>query len=103
MLMKSPAKAKRKTANAQRRIAKEGGGNVPLARQVNLVVEDMDRFLTTWCHETEQWYLAHEKEIAREHAAGGGPTGMTGRACLIRSIHVGANRLLQLAQALDGR
>src|SRR4051812_32224290 len=106
VLMKTtpPAKRKKTTAlGAQRRIAKEGGKHVPLARQVNLVAEEMDRFITAWCLETEQWFDANHKEIEKEHAAGGGVTGMTGKACLIRSMRVGANRLLQLADALDNR
>lgn len=103
MLMKSPKKTTVKGSGAQRRIAKEGGKAVPLARQINLVTEEMDRFLARWCIETEQWFERHRGEIEREHAAGGGETGMTGKACLIRSCHSGANRLLQLAQALDDR
>lgn len=103
MLMRTPKRKKSvKGTTAQRRIAKEAnGGRLPLTRQVNLVVEEMDRFLAQWCLSTEQWFEAHAKEIEKEHKAGGGETGMTGKSCLIRSLHVGANRLLQLAQALD--
>jgi hypothetical protein len=64
------------------------------------MVEELSGFLATWCEIANAWIEEHRNEIEEED---GGPTGMTGKACLTLFLHQGADQLLRLAQTLDGR
>lgn len=89
------------TVDTKRKLVSEpAAGSLPLSRQVNLMVNELDEFLSRWCEVTGSWIKEHQQELEQEE---GGATGMTGKSCLTQFMHTGADRLLRLAQALDGR
>jgi hypothetical protein len=74
--------------------------DTPLARQVNLIVQELDGFVVRWIDHTKDWAAAHREELDAEDKD---QVGGTGKDCLIRTIHEVANGLMRLAQAIDDR
>ncbi|MGY3496680.1 hypothetical protein [Bradyrhizobium sp. USDA 4502] len=50
------------------------------------------RFIDDYCERTEAWFTEHQSAISAE-----------GKTWLLRGLHSGADRLMRLAQSLDGR
>jgi hypothetical protein len=89
------------STSAQRQIDKEAAvAPVSMARQINILVEDLSRLLSSWCDTADAFIQEHQQQLASED---GGPSGLTGKDCLTQSLHASADRLLRLAQTLDGR
>jgi hypothetical protein len=79
---------------------KPAAPTAPFNHQINALVRELSEIVSRWCEVTGRWIDEHRQALDQEN---GGPSGMTGKACLMQAMQDSANDLLNLAQRLDGR
>lgn len=102
---KAKAETKPKTSPKDRvaREAEKTARPVPLNRQVNLIFEPLDHYLSQFCQEAGEWYEAHRSVLDAEDAAvaaGEGETHLSGKEAIKQSIQSGVDRLVRLAEII---